>query len=110
MLIILTLIFYTAVRFEALYQKRDTIRSAIAVEDWIDETHVFNFERNNFQLAFAIEDYVTREGKDDPSYVEWIVQLRRSMNGTVTEFPLKYHKCNETNYGYFHPSSKKAER
>ncbi len=43
LLSIITLIVYTAARFDSLQAKRDTVRSAILVEDWIDETYKFNF-------------------------------------------------------------------
>jgi len=49
-------------------------------------------------MAFGIEGYVDRVGKDDPYFVEWVVQLKESVNGVETHYPLKVHKCNDTDW------------
>jgi hypothetical protein len=88
-LLVLVLFGYSAVRIEALQSKRDTIRSDIVAEDFIDETTEFNFKENNFHLAFAVESYVDRTGKDDPDYAEWLVMLYRSTNGQESQTVLR---------------------
>ena len=93
---------YTLVRIEAMQSKRDTVRSDILVENWLDETSFFNLREERFQLAFAVENYLDRTGRNDPDYVDWIVQMHNYVDGVESETPLKFHKCETEDYALFY--------
>ena len=57
-----------------LYQKNPQIISSQLFSS-IDSTYRLRFSDINYKVAWAVEDYNTFAGKDDPSYVHWQVQL-----------------------------------
>jgi hypothetical protein len=48
LLSIVTLIIYATIRVNVLESMRDTVRSSILVQDWIDETTHFSFRESKF--------------------------------------------------------------
>jgi len=78
--------------------------STVVVPESIDSGTKFNFGQNEFQIAFAVENYLTRRGTDDPDYVEWYVRLYRSIDGVESHTDLNYHKCGQEDYDLFWPN------
>lgn len=92
--IILFMIGYTSVRVEALQTKKNTEYSSILVSDHIDHEEKFDFEENNFQLAFNVINAKTETVLDDPDYVEWRVWIARDdLNGNESDIDIAIHKC-----------------
>jgi hypothetical protein len=107
-ILIILLIWYAGIRFAVLHSRRGTVRSKVTVTDWIDEKTSFNFHEHNFQVVFGVENYHTREGVDDPNYVEWLVQLYKTVDDVNTITPLRTHKCDESDYENFYTPTKKT--
>jgi hypothetical protein len=101
LLLALILIAYTGVRIHALHLRRDTIRSSIIAQDYINETIKFNFKNESFHLAFAVEDYDSRQSKDDSDYVEWVVRLKWKRGKETGERPLTHHLCTPDDHAKF---------
>jgi hypothetical protein len=40
---------------------------------WASEKYAINITQEKFQIAFAVNDQVSKEQRDDPSKVEWAV-------------------------------------
>lgn len=49
-----------------------------------NSSKVVNFNQLEFKIAFAVEDYSSRTGLDDPNYVYWSAKIKKSVNNTVT--------------------------
>jgi hypothetical protein len=107
-ILLFVLLYYSAIRLEVLQAKRDTIRSAITVQDHINEEISFDFKKNDFQLAFAVENYQDRSAKDDPDYVEWQVSVKETIGGIETARSLSWHPCTKEDYASFYEPSRKA--
>ena len=60
----------------------------------------------DFKIAWAVEGYTPeRPGKDNPEYVEWLVQITEEIDGVKISQPLAYHKCSPQEFEAFHKPS-----
>ena len=102
------LISFITVKFIMLTNKHNPLMSTSVVPSFYDAEHVFNFQENNFKVAIAVVDYLSREPKDDPEYVMWQPLLVTVVDGRRTERPLTYHNCKEEDYEQFHTPSRRS--
>ena len=56
----------------------------------------------NFKFAFTVEDYLTNEMKNDPSYVKYLVSLSSYKSGQNYEKKIPFHKCTDDDYDSFY--------
>ena len=68
--------------------------------------------KNDFRLAFAVENYKTNKLKDDPDgdFLKWIFQIHGRKDGEYFQKPLNYHKCTDEDFDQFYPIMKTAEK
>lgn len=72
--------------------------------DYFDNAYKTELGVANFMLAFGVEQYDTREGKDDPFFVEWQINSAEKFFGLErTTKPIKYHKCTDEDWAQFNP-------
>ena len=57
-----------------LYQQNPQVTQSEQFS-YFDSTYRLKFSDINYKVAWAVEDYNTLAGKDDPDYVWWQVQL-----------------------------------
>ena len=60
-------------------------------------------------FAFAIQDFVTKEIKEDPNFVEWVPRL--IINDGITDLSiinLGFRKCTLDDWGKFYEPSRKS--
>ena len=48
-----------------------------------------------FKVAFTVENYLTREIKNDPRYVKYLVRIFGVEDGQEFEKMIPFHKCTE---------------
>ena len=83
-------------RLNALLLRANPQITVSTLQQYFDSSKIVNFDDIGFKVAFAVEQYDdNRAGKDDPNYVEWIVQLTQNIGKVETIFPLKFHKCTD---------------
>ena len=42
--------------------------------DAVDESEVYKTSKEGFMMAFALQDYLTGQIKDDPRFIKWFAQ------------------------------------
>lgn len=108
-LLLLVLFAYGISKFRGLLTYNNPNITTTVLQQYYDSTYVLNFKDHDVKVAFAVESYDDqRIGKDDPNYVQWVVQLTRIIGKVETDFPLKFHKCTEQDYESFFPPSSSA--
>lgn len=90
------LLLYGVKRFQkfALRESPDVTENLI--NGYNSNSFAANFNKTGFKIAFAIENYVDRSGKDDPNHVQWIAQLNAKGNDSTLKgikTILTFHKC-----------------
>lgn len=63
-----------------------------------DQSEILNLEEINFRVAFTIEGYHSREMKNDPRYVKYLVRIFGRHEGKEYERLLNFHKCTESDW------------
>ena len=56
----------------------------------------------NFKFAFTVEDYLSSEMKNDPSYVKYVVSLSSYEGNKFYEKQIPFHKCTDDDYDSFY--------
>ena len=103
MLLLFVLLAYGVSRLNALLLRANPQITVSTLQQYFDSSKIVNFDDIGFKVAFAVEQYDdNRAGKDDPNYVEWIVQLTQNIGKVETIFPLKFHKCTDEDYDSFY--------
>lgn len=107
-IVAVVLLLYGIKRFQKLALREQPDVSENLIGGYNDNSFVINFNKTGFKIAFAIENYVDRSGKDDPSYVMWIAQLNAKgsdskLKGVKTM--LTFHKCTKDDFAQFYPSA-----
>ena len=65
-----------------------------------------NLNDINFRLAFSVEGYHSREMKNKPEYVKYLVRIFGIKEGKEYETIVPYHKCTDADWAEFPPPSK----
>ena len=70
------LVAYGVSRLNALILRANPQITVSTLQQYYDSSYIVKFDDIGFKVAFAVEQYdANRAGKDDPNYVEWIVEL-----------------------------------
>lgn len=101
----ITLMLFAWIRLEILLQRKNPSIMEATTLGYYDESEVITPDEIGFKIAFAVEGYTDRVGKDDPEYVEWVVQMTQNVGGVQEIFPLATHKCTSADYdSFFEPA------
>ena len=101
---------FAVIRYIIFQEKRDTLNASIIEQDYLDENYIFDFDQSHFKLAFTIEGYDDRIPRDDPEYVEFVVQLKSNVNGVETFTKIDFHTCSQNDIDLFYAPHKKMKR
>jgi hypothetical protein len=104
------LLAFAVIRFIIFHEKRDTLNASIIEQDYLDESYVFDFDQSHFNLAFTVEGYDDRIPRDDPEYVEFLVQMYSNVHGVVTATKIDFHTCSQNDLNSFYAPNKKMKR
>ena len=63
--------------------------------DHFKSEDVFKTGSQKFMMAFALEDYFTKETKHDPSYVKWFARYYVNKNGEISMREIPTHVCTD---------------
>ena len=72
------------------------------MQQYYDSKFHVNLEEIDFKIAWAVESYADGSARDDPNYVQWVVQLTTSISGNKTVRPLTYHRCTDADFDEFY--------
>lgn len=50
-----------------------------------------------------VPQYFDGSNKDDPEYVEWVVNFEKKLGLNESAEPIGIHRCTEEDYAKFHP-------
>jgi len=89
-------------------KKNPSVTNYLSIEHF-DSTNEVDLSTNRFGIAFGLEDYKTREVKDDPFFVEWHAGHHTYLNGEESVTPLPLHKCNDEDWKDFNEPSKSSK-
>lgn len=93
---------YGVHKFSVLVSKRNPNLSQLLLEGENDPMKGTEFLNEGFKIAFAVENYHTKENKDDPRYVRWISYLQEDVGNDKIYTPLPMVKCTEQDYKEFY--------
>ena len=71
-----------------------------------DSSEQLDLNKIGFKLAFSVTGYHSRELKNDPRYVKYLVRIFGIKDGKEYEKFIPYHKCEEKDWAEFPPASK----
>ena len=90
-------------RFNVLVTKRNPNLTQLLLEGENDPMTGTYFLNDGFKIAYAVENYHSKDGMDDPRYVRWVSYLEENFDGVETLTPLPMKKCTEQDYSEFYP-------
>ncbi len=74
------------------------------IQNYYDSSMKLNFKDIGFKVAFFVQGYMDNEPKDDPNYIQWVIQLNScDACDSPTPINLTYHKCTDEDYDSFYP-------
>jgi len=93
-LILIAMFYFALSKMPYLLDRKNPLISTYKDIEHFDSTTHVNLDDTSFRIAFGVEGYDSREGKDDPYYVEWQVRATTlKEDGTFEKTPLNFHKC-----------------
>lgn len=92
-LIAVILLTYSSLKLLQLVSKENPNVSEVNELDYYNFEEVLSLQDIDFKIAFSVEGYLSREIKDNPKYVKYIVRQFGKENGYPYERILPYHKC-----------------
>ena len=96
-------------KFTHLWEKYNPDISVVTEEYAYTADDKFNMKDRNFKFAFTVEDYLTNEMKDDPSYVKYLVSLSSYKDNKWNDKQLTFHRCTDDDYDSFYQIDKSSE-
>ena len=108
MLVYMLVCIYGLQKFNTLMHKKYPTVYSVTAQDVYDDSEVRSFDEMDFRIAFAVENYKTREGIDDSRFVEWDVAMVSNQDGVETKVPVDIRPCTEEDWNAFHPPAKKS--
>ena len=97
---------YGLLKMIHLLDKANPNVTVVSDKDVYDFNEILNFGEINFRIAWSIEGYHSREMKNDPKYVKYLVRKVGRKNGESFEKIMDYHICTEDDWAEFTPPSK----
>jgi hypothetical protein len=78
--------------------------SSLIIGDYFDASHQFDFNDNEFRIAFTVQSATAPfENKNSSDFVEWNPELVISKDVNSEDEPLDYHLCTPEDYELFFP-------
>jgi len=100
---------YGIQKFHTLVYKKFPTVYSVTAKDVYDDSDVRSFNEMDFRIAFAVENYMTRESIDDSRFVEWDVAMVSNQDGEETRVPVDVRPCTDEDWNAFHPPAKKSK-
>ena len=76
-------------------------------KDNFGEDDFLDLSAGNFRVALSYESYTTKEFKNDPRYIKWIMRVYGVKDGVYYEYAVPHHLCTEKDYEQFFPIAEK---
>lgn len=89
--------------------KKNPEITAVLFRDEFDDEEIFDTRKEDFRLAFTVEDYFTNENRLDERYVKWFVKHTTIIDGKSEAREIPAYRCSDTDYAQFHPIDESAE-
>lgn len=95
LILFLLMTVYGVHKFSVLLSKRNPNLTQLLLEGENDPMKGTYFLNDGFKIAFAVENYHSKEGLDDPRYVRWISYLQEDTGDEKVYTPLPMVPCTE---------------
>ena len=98
------LLAYGITSFQAMIVHNNPLITIADIQNYYDSSMKLNFKDIGFKVAFFVQGYMDNEPKDDPNYIQWVIQLNScDACDSPTPINLTYHKCTDEDYDSFYP-------
>ena len=102
-LIAVLMLFYASIKFEQLIIRHNPTLSQYTEFNRFDLNDRLSLNEINFRFAFSVEGYHSKEMKNDPRYVKYLVRVFGIKEGQEYETFIPYHKCTDSDWAQFRP-------
>ena len=105
-MILVILLSYGTLKIFHLVTKHNANVTIVEDLDVFDFTETLNLNEINFRFAFSVVGYHSREIKNDPRYVKYLVRIFGKKEGKEYERLLPYRLCTDSDWDEFYPPSR----
>ena len=107
-IIIVVVLIYSTIKMMHLFDRHNPQISQVLQRSVYDFNERLSFNEIKFRIAFSVEGYISRERKDDPKYVKYLVRIFGKTKGKEYEKIIPFHDCTEADWAEFPPTSKSS--
>ena len=100
-LVCIVLMVYSTIKLLQLVDKHNPNVSEVKELDFYNFEEILNLKEIGFKIAFSVEGYHSRDMKNDPRYVKYLVRTFGIKDGEQFEVILPYHKCTDEDWDTF---------
>ena len=104
--IFVVMLIYATIKAIQMYEHHNPQVSQYTEKTVFDFNEKLDLNEINFRLAFTVEGYHSREQKNDPRYVKYLVRIFGIHNGKEYERFIPFHNCTEEDWEQFPPVQK----
>lgn len=97
------LLMFAVIKLVHLLDRYNPNISQFLQRSFYTETDMFNTNKNNFRMAFTLENYLDSTTKIDPRYVKPFVRVNSSKDGVDTYTELATYPCTDADLDKFNP-------
>ena len=108
-LVLVVMLVYASIKVIHLLSKHNPNVVMVHEKNFFDYKDKLDLNQIDFRLAFSVENYHTREFKNDPRYVKYLVRIYGVENGEEYEHIIKYHKCEQKDWDLFPEPAESAK-
>ena len=101
-ILVVTLV-YASIKMVQLFDRHNPTVSQVLDKNVFDYNEKINLNEIGYRVAFSVEGYHSREMKDDPRYVKYLVRIFGKKEGVEYEKFIPYDKCTEEDWAEFPP-------
>ena len=99
--IIVIILVYSSMKLIQLFDRHTPTVSQVLDKNVFDYNEQINLNEIKFRVAFSVEGYHSREMKNDPKYVKYLVRIFGKKGGVEYETFIPYQKCTEEDWAEF---------
>ena len=96
--IFVVMLIYASIKMIQMYEHHNPQVAQFTEKTVFDFNEKLDLNAINFRLAFTVEGYHSREQKNDPRYVKYLVRIFGIKDGKEYEKFIPYHECTEEDW------------
>ena len=103
-IIVIIMLTYGTIKMIQLFSHHNPNVTEHIEKTVFDSSERLDLNEIAFQLAFSVVGYHSRELKNDPRYVKYLVRIFGRKDGKEYEKIIPYHLCEEKDWARFPPA------